>query len=172
MKYSFVLVGSSPTRFEWWKDGEYQQERLWSGYDKWGDNDKERTTEDKFVLNRIEDIPSYIKTLNQIISLGSFYKSMEYPIVYNVFYDFKPLREPKKQIDKFGRKTNQTSLESLWNRIPYFKDEVVWLHKSKNGTFLPRKHPSKLSHQLWMNIYIKGLEMGCKDKKLTILEKS
>ena len=159
----FVCIGwTSPTRFEWWKDGEYQQERLWSGYDKWGDNDKERTTEDEFVLNQTEDIPSYIKTLNQIISLGSFLQINGIPYCfYNVFYDFKPLREPKKQIDKFGRKTNQTSLESLWNRIPYFKDETMYDYiKSKNGTFLPRKHPSKLSHQLWAEYLYKRIRNG------------
>ena len=44
------------------------KERLWTGYDKWGDNDKDRTTEDKFVLNQTEDIPSYIRTFNQIFN--------------------------------------------------------------------------------------------------------
>ena len=150
MKYSFVLVGH------------HQQERLWSGYDKWGDNDKERTTEDDFVLNQTEDIPSYIKTLNQIISLGSFLQINAIPYCfYNVFYDFKQLKEPKKQIDKFGRKTKQTSLESLWNRIPYFKDETMYDYiKKQNGTFLPRKHPSKFSHRLWAEYLYKRIRNG------------
>ena len=34
---------TSPTRFEWWDGKQYQQERLWKGYDKWGKNDEKRT---------------------------------------------------------------------------------------------------------------------------------
>ena len=71
-----VVIGwTSPTRFEWWNGTEYQQERLWVGYDKWGENDRDRTTEDEFVLNQTDIIPSYIKTFNQIIGLSAFLKN-------------------------------------------------------------------------------------------------
>ena len=84
----FVCIGwTSPTRFEWWTGNEYQQERLWTGYDKWGDNDKNRTTEDAFVLNQTEDLPSYIRTLNHIISLGSFLQvnNIPNPLALNMY---------------------------------------------------------------------------------------
>jgi hypothetical protein len=159
----FVCIGwTSPTRFEWWEGKQYQQERLWTGYDKWGDNDKNRTTEDEFILNQTEDLPSYIRTLNHIISLGSFLQVNNIPYCfYNVFYDFKTLKEPKKQIDNFGRKSNQTSLKSLWKQIPNFKDESMYEYIHKNGgTFLPRNHPTKISHKLWANYLYKRIKDG------------
>ena len=68
-----VVIGwTAPTRFEWWNGTEYQQERLWVGYDKWGENDRDKTTEDEFVLNQTHIIPSYIKTFNQITALSAF----------------------------------------------------------------------------------------------------
>ena len=69
----FVMIGwTAPTRFEWWEDGKYVQERLWAPYDKWGETDSDKMTDAMFALNQTQDIPSYIRAFNNIISLDSF----------------------------------------------------------------------------------------------------
>lgn len=149
----FVVIGwTSPTRFEWWTGNEYQQERLWTGYDKWGENDKNRTTEDNFVLNQTEDIPSYIRTFNHIIGLSSFLDTNEIPYYFfNTFYEYKLPTEPTEKIDKFGKYDNQLGLDSLWNLLPpEFKIETMYSYiKENEGGLLERNHPTKESHKIW-----------------------
>lgn len=149
----FVIIGwTAPTRFEWWTGKNYQQERLWEGYDKWGDNDKDRTTEDQFVLNQTEIIPSYIKTFNQIIGLSSFLEKYKIPYYFfNVFYEYELPEEPDFKIDEFGRDKKQTSLKSLWKELPFeFKKETMYSYiEKKGGKFLDRNHPTKESHKMW-----------------------
>jgi len=159
-----VSIGwTSPTRFEWWNGNEYQQERLWAGYDKWGENDKDRTTEDQFVLHQTEDIPSYIRTFNQIISLSAFLDKHDISYYFfNTFYDYRLPDEPEDKIDKFGKRTNQLDLKVLWNMLP---DEFTFgtmydYIKFMGEGFLPRNHPTKEAHQEWSKFLInefKGL---------------
>ena len=148
-----VVIGwTSPTRFEWWTGTEYQQERLWEGYDKWGDLDKDRTTEDEFVLNQTSLIPSYIRTFNHVIGLSSFLDKHKIPyIFFNVFYEYVLGLLPEGKIDKFGRDEDQLGLKSLWNQLPNeFRYQTMYGYiRSEGGEFLPRKHPTKESHQLW-----------------------
>jgi hypothetical protein len=153
-----VSIGwTSPTRFEWWNGSEYQQERLWAGYDKWGKNDTNRTTEDQFVLHQTEVIPSYIKTFNQIISLSAFLDRYDIPhYFFNTFYDYQFPAEPDGKIDKFGKPTNQLDLNVLWNMLP---DEFTFgtmydYIKIMGGEFLPRNHPTKESHQIWADFLV------------------
>jgi hypothetical protein len=159
-----VSIGwTSPTRFEWWTGDSYQQERLWVGYDKWGENDKDRTTEDQFVLHQTEDIPSYIRTFNHIISLSAFLDKHNIPYYFfNTFYDYRFLNEPDDKIDKFGKRTNQLDLKVLWNMLP---DEFTFgtmydYIKFMGEGFLPRNHPTKNAHKEWSKFLIdefKGL---------------
>lgn len=150
----FVTIGwTAPTRFEWWDGEKYQQERLWVGYDKWGENDRDRTTEDEFVLNQTEVIPSYIRTFNHIIGLSSFLEKHKIPYYFfNVFYDYhyKGL-DIETQVDKFGRTENQLCLESLGKQLPQeFKSQSMYSYiELKGGGFLNRKHPTKESHYIW-----------------------
>jgi hypothetical protein len=159
----FVMIGwTAPTRFEWWTGEKYQQERLWVGYDKWGENDKYRTTEDEFVLNQTDAIPSYIRTFNQIIGLSSFLDKHKIPYYFfNVFYDynFKGLDIDSK-IDKYGRTENQLSFESLWKQLPQeFKSETMYNYiELKGGGFLNRNHPTKESHDIWKNYLINKIK--------------
>ena len=150
----FVIIGwTAPTRFEWWDGDAYQQERLWVGYDKWGENDKDKTTEDQFVLNQTELIPSYFRTFNQIIGLSSFLEKHKIPYYfYNVFYDYNFLDiQSDTKIDQFGRTENQLCFESLWKQLPQeFKSQTMYnFIKSKGGGFLERDHPNKESHYTW-----------------------
>ena len=151
----FITIGwTSPTRFEWWTGNGYQQERLWVGYDKWGENDRDRTTEDNFVLNQTEDIPSYIRTFNHIIGLASFLDKNEIPYYFfNTFYEYKFPNEPELLIDSYGRPTHQTDLQSLWKQLPpEFKNETMYSYiKENGGELLERNHPTKESHKLWAN---------------------
>jgi hypothetical protein len=159
-----VCIGwTSPTRFEWWTGDVYQQERLWVGYDKWGENDKDRTTEDQFILHQTEDIPSYIKTFNQIISLSAFLNKHNIPYYFfNTFYDYRLPEEPEDKIDKFGKRTNQLDLKVLWNMLP---DEFTFgtmydYIKFMGEGLLPRNHPTAEAHQEWSKFLIdefKGL---------------
>jgi len=148
----FVYVGwTAPTRFEWWKDGEYQQERFWTGYDKWGDNDKDRTTEDKFVLNQTEIIPSYIKTLNQILTLKSFLETNKIPYYFsNIFYEYNLGIKLDTKIDRYGRTENQLCLKSIWNQLPEsFTEKTLYSYVKENGGgFLQRNHPNLKSHKI------------------------
>ena len=157
----FVCIGwASPTRFEWWTGTEYQQERLWTGYDKWGETDKDRTTEDEFVLNQTEDIPSYIRTFNHIIGLSSFLDINEIPYYFfNTLYDYKFPTEPTEKIDKFGKSTEQLGLNSMWDLLPReFKTETMYSYIRFMGEgFLPRNHPTKEAHKEWSNFLIKEL---------------
>jgi hypothetical protein len=150
----FVIIGwTAPTRFEWWDGEKYQQERLWVGYDKWGENDKDKTTEDQFVLNQTELIPSYFRTFNQIIGLSSFLEKHKIPYYfYNVFYDYNFLNiQSDTKIDQFGRTENQLCFESLWKQLPSeFKQASMYNYiQSKGGGFLERDHPNKESHYTW-----------------------
>ena len=159
----FVIVGwTSPTRFEWWDGHSYQQERLWVGYDKWGDNDKDRTTEDEFVLNQTEIIPSYIRTFNHIIGLASFLDKHDIPYYFfNVFYDYNNLIiEPESKIDKYGRSENQLCLKSLWEQLPKeFKEQSMYRYiDSKGGQFLERNHPAENSHKIISNYLIQNID--------------
>jgi hypothetical protein len=150
----FVIIGwTAPTRFEWWDGEKYQQERLWVGYDKWGENDRDKTTEDQFVLNQTELIPSYFRTFNQIIGLSSFLEKHKIPYYfYNVFYDYNFLNiQSDTKIDQFGRTENQLCFESLWKQLPSeFKQASMYNYiQSKGGGFLERDHPNKESHYTW-----------------------
>lgn len=145
---------TSPTRFEWWDGKRYEQERLWKGYDKWGKNDEERTTLDFHVLNQTELIPSFIRTLQGVLSVKSICERESIPyIIFNTFfrYNFDEIKQPKNNIDRWGRKDNQLSLDSLWNEIPIeFKLDTMYdFFKKQGGGLLPRNHPTKESHQLW-----------------------
>ena len=150
----FVIIGwTSPTRFEWWTGSEYQQERLWVGYDKWGENDRDRTTEDQFILNQTEVIPSYIRTFNHILGLSSFLDKHKIPYYFfNVFYDydFNGMNIDSK-LDKYGRTENQLCFESLWKQLPNeFKFTTMYSYiQSKGGGFLERNHPTEESHKIW-----------------------
>ena len=165
----FVVVGwTAPTRFEWWTRDKYQQERLWVGYDRWGENDKDRTTEDHFVLNQTEAIPSYIRTINQIIGLSSFLDKHKIPYYFfNVFYDYNFRgMDTENKIDKFGRSENQLCFESLWKLLPNeFKSETMYgyIH-SKGGGFLERNHPTKESHFMWSEFLSKSINNGKETK--------
>jgi len=156
-----VIIGwTSPTRFEWWNGKEYQQERLWVGYDKWGDKDKDRTTEDVFVLNQTEDIPSYIRTFNHIIGLGAFLDFHEIPYIFsNVFYEYNLNLDVQTKIDEFGREENQIVLNSLWEQLPHdFKEFTLYNYiKENGGEFLPRKHPNKNSHKIISELLLKKI---------------
>ena len=152
-----VIVGwTSPTRFEWWNGKEYQQERLWEGYDKWGSKDEDRTTEDIFVKNQTELIPSYIRTFQQIQSLESILKSYNIDFCFfNVFYKYEDIEESIGLIDKFGRPEFQTGIDNFKNNFKdFFEDSMYGYLKNNNGTFLPRKHPSKESHKIWADYII------------------
>lgn len=159
-----VSIGwTSPTRFEWWTGNSYQQERLWVGYDKWGETDKDRTTEDQFVLHQTEDIPSYIRTFNHIIGLSAFLDKHNIPYYFfNTFYDYRFPNEPDGKIDKFGKRTEQLDLKVLYNILP---DEFTFgtmydYIKFMGEGFLPRNHPTKEAHKEWSKFLIdefKGL---------------
>lgn len=157
-----VVIGwTSPTRFEWWTGKDYQQERLWVGYDMWGDGDKDRVTELGFIINQTEDIPSYIRTFNQIIGLSAFlqrYKIQHY--FFNTFYQYKPIEEPTNKIDKWGKDENQLGISSLWKQLPdefTFGTMYDYIRFMGEG-FLPRNHPTKEGHKEWSNFLIKELE--------------
>ena len=148
-----VLIGwTSPTRFEWWDGEKYRQDRLWVDYDKWGKVDEYQTTElqDKFILHQNELIPSYIRTINHIISLESFLKlhNIDY-YFFNTFYEYEELEEPTSKIDLWGRDTEQLGIN--------YKIEMdnMYDYLNKNGgTFHERKHPTKESHEMWANYII------------------
>jgi len=150
-EFKLIIGWTSPTRFEWWTGSEYQQERLWVGYDKWGDNDKDKTTEDIFVLHQNELIPSYIRTFNYIQSLISICElnGIDY-YFFNAFYKYENVTEPKTKIDKFGRDTEQLGLDYL--KIDM--DDMYYYLNNNNGTFHERKHPTKESHKMWGNYII------------------
>ena len=149
-----VLIGwTSPTRFEWWDGKKYVQDRLWVDYDKWGKPDETQTTElqDKFILHQNELIPSYIRTVNHIISLESFLRlhNIDY-YFFNTFYEYEELEEPKSKIDLWGRDTEQLGL------IYKIEMDNMYDYLNKNGgTFHERKHPTKESHEMWANYIIK-----------------
>lgn len=148
----YVIIGwTAPTRFEWWTGTEYQQERHWTGYDKWGDNDKDRTTEDQFVLNQTDIVPSYIRTFNHIISLSAFLEKHQIPYYFfNVFYEYDINIELNSKIDKFGKDNNQTGFDSMWKLLPKSFTKMIMYEyiKEMGGDFLPRNHPSKKSHKI------------------------
>ena len=159
----FVLIGwTAPTRFEWWDNGEYRQERLWADYDKWGCTDADKMTDAMFAINQTMDIPSYIRTFNHIISLSAFLEKNNIPYYFfNSFYEYQIPSEPIEKIDKFGKSDFQSGLNSLWDFIPQsMKDETMFEYLNKNGgDFLPRKHPSAKSHKMWADNLLKKIKI-------------
>jgi len=148
-----VLIGwTSPTRFEWWNGNNYQQERLWYGYDKWGDIDEFKTTEDRFILHQNELIPSYIRTFNHIQSLVSLCElnKIDY-YFFNTFYQYEEINEPKSKIDLWGRYDEQLGLDYLKVDM----DNMYDFLNNNNATFHQRKHPTKESHKMWADYIIK-----------------
>ena len=150
-----VLIGwTSPTRFEWWDGKKYVQDRLWVDYDKWGDPDKNQSTElqDKFILHQNELIPSYIRTYNKILSLSTLLSlyGVDYHF-FNTFYHYENIKEPKSKIDLWGRDTEQLGLEHLKIKMNNMYDYL----NDNGGTFHERKHPTKESHEMWANYIIK-----------------
>lgn len=150
-----VIIGwTAPTRFEWWNGEKYIQDRLWVDYDKWGAPDLNKTTnlQDKFILHQNELLPSYIRTINHIISLESFLRlhNIDY-YFFNTFYEYEELDEPKSKIDLWGRDEEQLGLN-------YYKiqmDNMYNYLNKNNGTFHERKHPTKESHKMWAEYIIK-----------------
>jgi len=153
----FVTIGwTSPTRFEWWNGTSYQQERLWKGYDTWGKVDENRTTEDEFILNQTEDIPSYIRTFNHILGLSSWLDLNGIGFnFFNTFYKYDLSVDDYgiDKVDNFGRNGYQLCLDYLWKNLPqaFTKNTMYEYLKEEGGDFLPRKHPSKESHIIWAN---------------------
>ena len=165
----YVMIGwTAPTRFEWWDGEKYQQERLWVGYDKWGENDRDKTTEDEFVLNQTELIPSYFRTFNQIIGLSAFLEKNNIKhYFYNVFYDYNFLdMQSNTKIDQFGRTENQLCFESHWKQLPQeFKSTTMYNYiQSKGGGFLERDHPNNESHYMWASYLIHEVWTRWKDQ--------
>lgn len=158
----FVLIGwTAPTRFEWWDNGEFKQERLWVEYDKWGNTDVDKMTDAMFAINQTMDIPSYIRTFNHIISLSAFLEKNNIPYYFfNSFYEYKIPPEPTEKIDKFGKSEFQIGLQTLWDFIPQsMKDETMFEYlKNNGGDFLPRKHPSVQSHKMWAENLLKKIK--------------
>lgn len=158
-----VIIGwTSPTRFEWWTGTEYQQERLWIGYDMWGDTDKDRVTELGFVINQTEDIPSYIRTFNQIIGLSSFLEKcgIKY-YFFNTFYEYKSIKEPTNLIDKYGKPNYQIGTHELWKQLPdefTFGTMYDYIRFMGEG-FLPRNHPTSKGHYLWSEFLDKEFDI-------------
>lgn len=144
-----VIIGwTAPTRFEWWNGNKYLQDRLWVDYDKWGDVDEWQNTDiqDQFILHQTENIPSYIRTFNYIHSVKSILESLNIDYYFfNTFYHYEKIQQPKEKIDTWGREEDQLGFEYLYYHMDNMYD---YLHQ-KNGTFLPRRHPSKESHQIW-----------------------
>lgn len=157
----FVLIGwTAPTRFEWWHNNSYQQERLWADYDKWGINDIDKNSDLSFILNQTQDIPSYIRTFNHIISLSAVLSNYKIPYYFfNTFYDYQKINEPKIKIDAFGRDSEQASLEVLWDNLPKSMTDITMYSyiKKHNGDFLERNHPSKKSHKIWSDYLLKHI---------------
>ena len=153
----FVTIGwTSPTRFEWWNGTSYQQERLWKGYDTWGKVDENRTTEDEFILNQTEDIPTYIRTFNHILGLSSWLDLNGIGFnFFNTFYKYDLSVDDYgiDKVDNFGRNGYQLCLDYLWKNLPqsFTKNTMYEYLKEEGGDFLPRKHPSKESHIIWAN---------------------
>lgn len=158
----FVLIGwTAPTRFEWWDTNQYIQDRSWHDYDKWGSVDADKKTDIPFILNQTMDIPSYIKTFNHIISLSSILKLNNIPYYFfNTFYKYKIPKEIKTNIDKFGKTEFQLGLDTLWDFLPHsVKSKTMFSYiKHHGGDFLPRKHPSFKSHQIWANYLIEHIK--------------
>ena len=158
-----VIIGwTSPTRFEWWTGTEYQQERLWIGYDMWDDTDKDRVTELGFVINQTEDIPSYIRTFNQIIGLSSFLEKcgIKY-YFFNTFYEYKSIEEPTNLIDKYGKPNYQIGTHELWKQLPdefTFGTMYDYIRFMGEG-FLPRNHPTPEGHYLWSEFLDKEFDI-------------
>lgn len=159
----FMLIGwTAPTRFEWWNNGEYVQDRLWANYDMWGGLDINKHTEINFNLNQTEIIPSYIKTFNHIISLSALLAVNKIPYYFfNVFYEYEIPPEPIKKLDKFGKSEFQTDLHSLWKYLPKtFRDETMYsVIQKQGGNFLNRKHPSANSHKIWADYIEKKISI-------------
>jgi hypothetical protein len=156
-KLTIVIGWTAPTRFEWWDGNKYQQERLWTGYDKWGEPDSDKTTEDVFVLNQTSDIPSYIRTFNHIISLSAFLEKHNIPYYFfNSFYEYKLQKEPTDLIDNYGKPHFQLDLNSLWAQLPdefTFGNMYDYIRFMGEG-FLPRNHPTKEAHRDWAEFLI------------------
>lgn len=156
----FVMIGwTAPTRFEWWENGKFVQERLWAPYDKWGETDSDKMTDAMFAINQTEVIPSYIRTFNQVISLSSFLEKYNIPyFFFNTFYHYQIPSEPETKIDTFGKDKYQTGLETLWKFLPpTFKDYNMYDFLEKNGgDLLTRKHPSAKSHKMWADFIIQN----------------
>lgn len=157
----FVIIGwTAPTRFEWWDGNSYIQERLWTGYDKWGAPDADKTMEDQFVLNQTEVLPSYIRTLNHINSLSAILEVYKIPYYFfNIFYEYDNLPEPTNKIDLFGKDDHQVSFNYLFNSTPEsFRSKTMYTYiKEHGGNFLPRRHPEKKSHRLWADFLVSEL---------------
>jgi hypothetical protein len=112
-----------------------------------------------FAINQTQDIPSYIKTFNQIISLSAFLEKYNIPyFFFNTFYQYDIPNEPKNKIDKFGKEEYQTGLETLWEYLPSeFKTYNMYDYLKENGgDFLTRNHPSSRSHKMWANYLLKN----------------
>lgn len=156
----FVMIGwTAPTRFEWWENGKYVQERLWAPYDKWGETDSDKMTDAMFALNQTKDIPSYIRTFNNIISLDSFLDKHNIPhFFFNTFYHYNIPEEPQTKIDTFGKEEHQTGLKTLWKFLPSdFKTYNMYDYLEQNGgDLLTRKHPSARSHKMWADFIIQN----------------
>ena len=161
-----VIIGwTSPFRFEWFKDGEYYQSRLWKKDDIWKFHEGriDYRFSDEITLPIVESVNSLIRFFNQIISLKSFLKERKVDnLFYNCFFPFgentnnyfreKVMESEMKKPDNlrsFDNLETYYSLDSLWERVP--KDYKILNHLDYIGmdNLDESLHPTAEGHKMW-----------------------
>jgi hypothetical protein len=157
----FVLISfTAPTRFDYFDGDVFINEQLWTN-DRWGLIDSDKVTDNKYVINQTNLIPSFIRIFQQIISLKSFCEINKIPHLFvNTFFDYSDEEINKlnkninveKVLNQFDDTEDYFGLIDLWKQVPQtFKDINLlnYLKKTgEDGMFEERRHPSPKGHKI------------------------
>jgi len=164
----FVIVGwTSPTRFEWYQNGEYLSSRLWSKSTfKRRDNLRiDFSFSDEISLPMSDECNSMINFFNQIITLKTFLEINNIPnIFYNTFFPFDHDTEeyyetaiskiesnkPKSFIG-FDNPNTYYSLNDLWKEVPNDYKKYNQLKCVTLDNIDETLHPNDEGNKIWAN---------------------
>ncbi len=171
----FVIIGwTSPTRFEWFKNGEYVSSRYWetSNFIRGGNKSLDFSFSDEITLPLTEQVNSYIRFFNQIITLKIFLESKSIKnIFYNTFYPFgentidyfeKTLDEledtkPKKLLG-YDNPPTYYSLKSLWKKVPQDYKINNQLEQVTDKNLDETLHPTPKGDEIWSEYLTKQVK--------------
>tara|TARA_B100001778_G_scaffold280526_1_gene245278 strand:+ start:822 stop:1583 length:762 start_codon:yes stop_codon:yes gene_type:complete len=162
----FVIIGwTSPTRFEWFQNGEYLSSRLWSKstFQRRDNLRIDFTFSDDISLPMSDECNSLINFFNQIITLKTFLNQNNISnLFYNTFFPFnentmeyyekiitKIENNKPKSFIGFDNPDTYYCLKDLWEEVPEDYKKYNQLEYVTLDNVDETLHPNDVGNMMW-----------------------